>query len=92
VKTTRRIQLLAVTSGLIAATAIALPSASAAPTAKATPDAAATLAAHLGANSTAGTYYDAASRTTVVNVTTQAAADSDPAPGRPQCRPARQGE
>jgi hypothetical protein len=81
VKTTRRIQLMAVTSGLIAATAIALPSASAAPTAKATPEAAATVAAHLGASSTAGTYYDTASRTTVVNVTTQAAADAVRAAG-----------
>lgn len=72
----RRIPLIAVTSGLLAATAFALPSASAAPTAKATPEAAASVAAHLGAASTAGTYYDAGRRTTVVNVTTQAAADA----------------
>jgi len=76
VKSIRRIQLIAVTSGLLAATVFALPSASAAGTGKATPEAAASVAAHLGANSTAGTYYDSASKTTVVNVTTQAAADA----------------
>jgi streptogrisin B len=72
----RRIALIAVTSGLLAATAFALPSATAAPTAKATPDTAASVAARLGTVSTAGSYYDAASRTTVVNVTTQSAADA----------------
>src|SRR5437899_12708224 len=76
VKSIRRIQLIAVTSGLLAATVIALPSASAAPTPVATPEAAASVAEHLGSNSTAGTYYDSASKTTVVNVTTQAAADA----------------
>jgi hypothetical protein len=81
VKSTRRIQLIAVTSGLIAATAFALPSASAAPTATATPAGAASVAARLGANTTAGTYYDSASKTTVVNVTTQAAADAVRAAG-----------
>ncbi|HEY5833800.1 S1 family peptidase [Streptomyces sp.] len=82
-KSTRRIQLLAATTGLLAATAFALPSAtaSAAPTAKATPEAAASVAAHLGDASTAGSYYDAASKTTVVNVTTQAAADAVRAAG-----------
>lgn len=75
-KSTRRIQLIAVTSGLLAATAFALPSANAAPAAKATPEAAASVVAHLGANTTAGTYYDSASKTTVVNVTTQDAADA----------------
>jgi streptogrisin B len=81
VKSTRRIQLFAVTSGLLAATAFALPSASAAPAPTATPEAAASVAAHLGSNSTAGTYYDSASKTTVVNVTTQAAADAVRAAG-----------
>jgi streptogrisin B len=81
VKTTRRMQLLAVTSGLLAATAFALPSASATPTSGASPDAAASVAAHLGADSTAGTYYDAASKSTVVNVTTQTAADAVRAAG-----------
>ncbi|WP_405579822.1 S1 family peptidase [Streptomyces sp. NBC_01190] len=75
-KSTRRIQLIAITSGMIAATAFALPAASAAPTAKATPEAAASVAAQLGADATAGTYYDSASKTTVVNVTTRAAADA----------------
>nr|WP_237554756.1 S1 family peptidase [Streptomyces sp. SID4948] len=73
--------MIAVASGLIAATAFALPSASAAPSATATPDAAASVAARLGANSTAGTYYDSASKTTVVNVTTRAAADAVRAAG-----------
>jgi streptogrisin B len=84
VKSTRRIQLLAVTTGLLAATAFALPSASASPaagTAKATPEAAASLAAHLGADRTAGTYYDSAAKATVVNVTSQAAADAVRAAG-----------
>ncbi|MEV6010852.1 S1 family peptidase [Streptomyces sp. NPDC051976] len=80
-KTTRRIQLLAVTSGLLAATAFALPSAVAAPTAKATPATAASVAASLGTGSTAGTYYDTASKATVVNVTNQAAADTVRAAG-----------
>jgi streptogrisin B len=77
----RRIPLIAVTSGLLAATAFALPSANAAPSATATPESAATLAARLGANSTAGTYYDSASQTAVVNVTTQTAADAVRAAG-----------
>jgi streptogrisin B len=81
VKSNRRVQLLAVTSGLLAATAFALPSASATPTSGASPDTAASVAARLGAGSTAGTYYDAASRTTVVNVTTQTAADAVRAAG-----------
>jgi streptogrisin B len=81
VKSIRRIQLFAVTSGMIAATVFALPSASAASSVKASPDAAASVAAHLGANATAGTYYDSASRTTVVNVTTRAAADAVRAAG-----------
>ncbi|MFC4036040.1 S1 family peptidase [Streptomyces polygonati] len=80
-KSTRRISLIAVASGMIAATAFALPSASAAPSATATPAAAASVAAQLGANATAGTYYDSASKTTVVNVTTQAAADAVRAAG-----------
>jgi streptogrisin B len=74
-------QLLAISSGLLAATAFALPSASATPTTGASPDTAASVAAHLGAGSTAGTYYDAASKTTVVNVTTQTAADAVRAAG-----------
>ena len=71
---TRRIPLIAVTSGLLAATAFALPAAHAAPSATASPDTAATLTARLGTSSTAGTYYDTAARTSVVNVTTKAAA------------------
>ncbi|MBY8878559.1 S1 family peptidase [Streptomyces sp. PLK6-54] len=43
---------------------------------KATPDTAASVAAHLGTASTAGSYYDTVGRTTVVNVTTQTAADA----------------
>jgi streptogrisin B len=83
VKSTRRIQLFAVTTGLLAATAFALPSATAtaASTAKATPEAAAAVAAHLGATSTAGSYYDAAHKTSVVNVTTKAAANAVRAAG-----------
>lgn len=80
----RRISLIAVTTGLLAATAFALPTASAAPStsvAKATPAVAASVTASLGAGSTAGSYYDAATRTTVVNVTTQAAADAVRAAG-----------
>jgi streptogrisin B len=73
-------QLLAVASGLLAATAFALPSAHAAPSTT-SPEAAASLAAHLGTDNTAGTYYDAAAHTTVVNVTTQAAADAVHAAG-----------
>lgn len=82
-KSTRRIQLFAATTGLLAATAFALPSATAtaAPTAKATPEAAATVAAQLGDASTAGSYYDAATKTMVVNVTTTAAADAVRAAG-----------
>lgn len=73
---TRRIPLIAVTAGLLAATAFALPSANATstPTAKASPATAATLTARLGDSSTAGTYYDAAAGGSVVNVTNQAAA------------------
>ncbi len=77
----RRISMIAVASGLLAATAFALPAASAAPSAKVSPDAAASLAARLGANNTAGTYYDTAAKTSVVNVTTQAAADAVRAAG-----------
>jgi streptogrisin B len=82
VKSTRPVRLIAVASGLLAVTAFALPSASAgtAP-ATASPEAAASVVAHLGADSTAGTYYDSATRTTVVNVTSQAAADSVRAAG-----------
>ncbi|UWE09156.1 S1 family peptidase [Actinacidiphila bryophytorum] len=81
-KSTRRIQLLAVTTGLLAATAFALPSASqAAGAAKVTPEAATSLAAHLGADRTAGTYYDSATKSTVVNVTDKATADAVRAAG-----------
>ncbi|SHN11687.1 S1 family peptidase [Actinacidiphila paucisporea] len=83
-KSTRRIQLLAVTTGMLAATAFALPSAQAtqgAGTAKVTPEAAASLVAHLGADRTAGTYVDSATGTSVVNVTSQAAADTVRAAG-----------
>ncbi|MFG1807264.1 S1 family peptidase [Streptomyces sp. NPDC049040] len=82
-KSTRRIQLLAVTTGMLAASAFALPSAGAASSgaAKATPEAAVSLAAHLGADRTAGTYYDSSTKTTVVNVTSQAAADTVRAAG-----------
>jgi streptogrisin B len=85
VKSTRRIQLLAVTTGMLAATAFALPSAGAttpaAGSAKATPEAVASVTAALGADSTAGSYYDSATKTTVVNVTSQAAADTVRAAG-----------
>ena len=84
-KSTRRIQLLAVTTGMLAATAFALPSAGAttpaAGSAKATPEAVASVTAALGADSTAGSYYDSATKTTVVNVTSQAAADTVRAAG-----------
>ncbi|WP_430393253.1 S1 family peptidase [Actinacidiphila reveromycinica] len=73
--------MIAVASGMLAATAFALPSATAAPAPKATPAAAEAIAAHLGAHSTAGTYYDSARGTTVVNVSTQAAADAVRAAG-----------
>lgn len=83
-KSTRRLTLLAATSGLLAATAFAVPSASATPaavSAKASPRAAASLTATLGADRTAGSYYDSATGTTVVNVTTRAAADTVRAAG-----------
>ena len=83
-KSTRRLSLLAATSGLLIATALAVPSASATPAAavaKATPRSAASLAATLGADRTAGSYYDSATGTSVVNVTTQAAADTVRAAG-----------
>nr|WP_031521895.1 S1 family peptidase [Streptomyces sp. NRRL F-5123] len=79
-KSTRRIQLLAVTSGMLAATAFAVPSAGAltpaAGAAEASPGAAASLAATLGADRTAGSYYDSATGTSVVNVTSTSAADA----------------
>lgn len=80
-KSARRIQLLAAASGLLAAAAFALPSTTASAAPVASPDTAARVASHLGAASTAGSYYDAASHHTVVNVTTQAAADAVRAAG-----------
>ncbi len=80
-KSARRIQLFAAASGLLAAAAFALPSATASAAPVASPDTAARVAAHLGAASTAGSYYDATAHHTVVNVTTQAAADSVRAAG-----------
>ncbi|MDF9812361.1 S1 family peptidase [Streptomyces sp. SPB162] len=80
-KITRRAGLLAVTSGLVAVTALTLPAANAAPTATASPEAAAAVATSLGATTTAGSYYDAATKTTVVNVTSASAADAVRAAG-----------
>ncbi|MCZ2525767.1 S1 family peptidase [Streptomyces sp. NPDC059506] len=68
----RRTRLIAVASGLLAATAITLPSANAAPTG-ASPEAAAAVAQQLGAAATAGTYVDDSGRA-VVNVTDSEAA------------------
>jgi streptogrisin B len=70
-----------VASGLLAATALSLPAANAAPQAKATPERAAAVAKSLGANVTAGSYYDAKTKATVVNVTTTAAAQTVRAAG-----------
>jgi streptogrisin B len=83
VKSTRRIQLMAAATGLLAAAAFALPSASASASAvhRATPETAAGVAAHLGVTSTAGSYYDAALKSAVVNVTTTDAADAVRAAG-----------
>ncbi|MCM2429275.1 S1 family peptidase [Streptomyces sp. RKAG337] len=80
-KITRRAGLLAVTSGLVAVTALTLPAANAAPTATASPEAAAAVATSLGTAATAGSYYDTASKTTVVNVTSARAADAVRAAG-----------
>jgi streptogrisin B len=77
----RRARLIAVASGLLAATAFALPAANAAPVAKASPQRAAALATSLGANATAGSYYDGGSESTVVNVTTASAAQAVRASG-----------
>jgi streptogrisin B len=77
----RRARLIAVASGLLAATALSLPAANAAPQAKATPERAAAVAKSLGANVTAGSYYDAKTKATVVNVTTTAAAQTVRAAG-----------
>lgn len=70
----RRARLIAVASGLLAATALTLPAAQAAPAPKASPEAAAALTTSLGAASTAGSYYDAKAKAMVVNVTNDKAA------------------
>lgn len=80
-KITRRVQLIAATSGLLAATAFVLPAANAAPAPKASPETAAAVASTLGTATAAGSYYDAATRSTVVNVTDASAADSVRAAG-----------
>ncbi|MEU4094349.1 S1 family peptidase [Streptomyces sp. NPDC026673] len=72
----RRARLIAVASGLLAATALTLPAAQAAPAPKASPEAAATLTTSLGTASTAGSYYDAKAKTMVVNVTNAKAAQA----------------
>lgn len=69
-----RARLIAAVSGLIAASAFAIPTANAASADQASPEAAAAVVADLGADSTAGTYYDTATKKMVVNVT-----DSDAA-------------
>jgi streptogrisin B len=74
VKIRRSVATLATASGLIAASAFALPSAHAAPHSAMTPTKATALASHLGASNTAGTYYDAATKKMVVNVTNSSAA------------------
>jgi streptogrisin B len=67
---------MAVATGLLAATALALPTASAAPSTTASPAKAAAVAKKLGTASSAGSYYDARTGTTVVNVTSRTAADT----------------
>ncbi|MEU1626620.1 S1 family peptidase [Streptomyces sp. NPDC020096] len=80
----RRVLVTAVTCGLLAAGVIALPTAN---TADATPEVSAipasvtALASTLGSAATAGSYYDTADKTTVVNVTSDAAARSVRATG-----------
>ncbi|MDJ0343140.1 S1 family peptidase [Streptomyces sp. H10-C2] len=80
-KISRRVSVIAVTSGLLAATAFSLPAAGAAPSATASPETAAAVATSLGSATTAGTYYDAAAKATVVNVTSDAAANAVRAAG-----------
>ncbi|WP_269856172.1 S1 family peptidase [Streptomyces sp. RPT161] len=80
----RRALATAVTCALLAAGVIALPaadSAGAAPEYSDVPASAAALAGALGSTATAGSYYDNADRTTVVNVTSEAAARSVRASG-----------
>ncbi|MDX3075015.1 S1 family peptidase [Streptomyces sp. NPDC088354] len=77
----RRVRLIAIASGLLAATALTLPAAQAAPSPKASPEAATALAASLGTGSTAGSYYDAKAKAMVVNVTTSKAAQAVSAAG-----------
>ncbi len=76
----RRLRIIAVATGLLAAGAFTLPTASAAPT-DASPASAARLARTLGTASTAGAYYDRTSQVTVVNVTTDDAEDAVRAAG-----------
>ncbi len=80
----RRALVTAVTCGLLTAAVTALPTANtaeAAPEYSDIPASAAALANTLGGTATAGAYYDSADRTTVVNVTSDAAARSVRATG-----------
>jgi hypothetical protein len=81
VKTRRSLATLATASGLLAVSAFVIPSAHAAPHSAMTPDKATTLASHLGSSNTAGTYYDAATKKMVVNVTNASTADAVVAAG-----------
>jgi streptogrisin B len=73
--------MVAVASGVAAATALTLPTAQAATPAKASPAAAAALTKSLGASATAGTYYDVEAKTSIINVTTAQAAGAVRAAG-----------
>ncbi|GGO95381.1 S1 family peptidase [Wenjunlia tyrosinilytica] len=78
----RHARLIAAASGLIAVSAFVVPTASAATDAKAaSPDQAATVASRLGADSTAGSYFDSAAKKMVVNVTSGSAASQVRAAG-----------
>ncbi|MER6066630.1 S1 family peptidase [Streptomyces sp. NPDC001792] len=74
-RTARRSGLIALASGLLAVS-LTTPTAQAAPSAKASPEAAAKLTKTLGTTSTAGSYYDAETKSVVVNVTTRKAAEA----------------
>jgi streptogrisin B len=74
------VRLIAVASGLLAASALTIPAAGAAP-AKASPEKATALTKSLGSQATAGAYYDAASKAMVVNVTSASGAEAVRAAG-----------
>jgi streptogrisin B len=78
----RRVRRTAVVSGVLAATALTLPTATAtAAPSEANPQMADSLISSLGSQGSAGAYYDAKAKSMVVNVTDQAGADTVRAAG-----------